>query len=624
MNELLPESSTPYRGFVLFSTLVFITVLGLFLAAYSQVSKVDLGMNSASLNSADSFFAAEAGLNLRAAAVRSKFLGYNRPDGTSPVELLPCQGGNVGSGDYECKTDNFGKKNVTTFIEEAPDNPAEIRIPVGERFQGLNAQEYRYTARSQATGTSGEIEAQLELTFRTRLVPLFQFAAFYNKDLEILPGPQMTLNGPVHTNIDLYMDTGATLTFQGQITSGAKMYRGRKNDTSCLSNTVRALNPATYLSLKPSCPSRSLLTKSYLGPWNGMVEQGIGSLEVPAPSSTDSVAGSLYWDRADIRLVLNLNGSKAPDYTNSVTAVEVRNPDNSLNATATSNLNACTSPSSNLPGQRVIGATSSFRNNRESSSATIQMLEVDMNNLLACLNSNAVAGTSLLANSNGIDDTTDGGLVLYFTVKGPNSAAAKSLYGIRVRNGKTLQISGAPRVRGVTVVSDQAVYVAGDYNSPANAADWVGAAFLTDAINILSNNWFNGTGDAKSTGALNGRVPTATTVQAAFMSGSDLTGGIDGTGQTGQYNGGLENFPRFHEAWTSSIPFNYTGSMVSLSKSFHNNGPWVYGGSQYTAPQRNWAYDTRFNLAEQLPPLTPRFVYLRQELFVRDFDREEP
>jgi hypothetical protein len=47
----------------------------------------------------------------------------------------------------------------------------------------------------------------------------------------------------------------------------------------------------------------------------------------------------------------------------------------------------------------------------------------------------------------------------------------------------------------------------------------------------------------------------------------------------------------------------------------------VYGSPQYEAPIRNWGFETDFNQADKLPPLSPRFVYLRQELFTRQFAR---
>src|SRR5262245_47097054 len=46
----------------------------------------------------------------------------------------------------------------------------------------------------------------------TLSVPIFQFAVFYTNDLEINPGPDMTIRGRVHTNADLYLNCGGTLT----------------------------------------------------------------------------------------------------------------------------------------------------------------------------------------------------------------------------------------------------------------------------------------------------------------------------------------------------------------------------------------------------------------------------
>jgi hypothetical protein len=50
------------------------------------------------------------------------------------------------------------------------------------------------------------------------------------------------------------------------------------------------------------------------------------------------------------------------------------------------------------------------------------------------------------------------------------------------------------------------------------------------------------------------------------------------------------------------------------------DGAWVYGAPQYTAPTRAWGYDSDFDDAENLPPMSPRFVYLRQQLFLRAFE----
>jgi len=148
---------------------------------------------------------------------------------------------------------------------------------------------------------------------------------------------------------------------------------------------------------------------------------------------------------------------------------------------------------------------------------------------------------------------------------------------------------------------------------------------LSDSFNPLSNNFYNAAAqdfrDASTLLAVGSRPTTSTIQNTAVMSGTDTTGGVEGSGgQGGAYNGGLENYPRFHENWTGNT-YTYRGSFVSLNRPRRVSGAWVYGNPQYTAPNRNWDYDTSFNNAANLPPITPRFVYLRQELFVRDFDQ---
>lgn len=66
--------------------------------------------------------------------------------------------------------------------------------------------------------------------------------------------------------------------------------------------------------------------------------------------------------------------------------------------------------------------------------------------------------------------------------------------------------------------------------------------------------------------------------------------------------------------------------MVTLGSPRRVNGPFC--GSQsinsscniYTPPTRNWDYDTDYDNAANLPPLTPQAVYLEQEFFQREFD----
>lgn len=579
------------RGYALVAALMLLALVTALLAAYFSLTSVESSTTRSSISSLRGFYAAEAGLNLRARGLRQIFDDYRVPSGTGPViggGTPPCDTGNLGNGDYVCVQHPLYQRVATTYVEETPGNPTAIVIPRGEPYQNLKAQEYRYTLGSVAEDMHGQTEAILEMRIRSRLVPLFQFIAFYGKDLEILPGPTMVLSGPIHTNGDLYLDPGAQLDVHGQITTAGEIYRGRKETDSCNNTLLQVIDPGSLAAL-PSCSGgRDLYNDADLAPWNGMIRRDVEAVNVPPPEALDPTPGELYWDRADLRIMLDLNGTPS---------IEVRNADGSTDGGATAILGGCAAAAHN----------NSFFNNREG--ATIEMLDVDVEELMDCLN-----GSAMMAGGKGIDDGSDGGLVWYLGVDGPNSNNMND-YGVRVHNGAELASteSGAPDVQGLTIVTNQAMYVRGDYNS----ANKKPAAFLCDSINVLSNNW----NDFNSTSSLGSRVAATTTINAAFLSGTDTTGGVEGVaGQdSGNYNGGLENYPRFHENW-SGRTLTYRGSFVSLNEPQHVNGAWVYGDPYYEAPNRDWDYDTDFDDASKLPPLTPRFTYIRQDLLMRRFE----
>jgi hypothetical protein len=266
-------------------------------------------------------------------------------------------------------------------------------------------------------------------------------------------------------------------------------------------------------------------------------------------------------------------------------------------------------------------------------------------NVRALIEWNAQNGDPLFPH----DDNTDWGLVFFLSVQGQNSLAATNNYGVRVFDSADLDTrdvtfpTGQSDPTGLTVVSDQATYIEGNYNyyPTQTTAQKYPAAVIGDSLNVLSQSWErtllsggNRRGnDRKSLNTFTYRQisvqddpcgvsctansfssATGLGINAAFIANVDNTAGSS-------YNGGLENYPRFHEDWSNgSRTLVYRGSYVSLGTPQHVNGSWSYGGPVYTAPQRNWDYDASFNEVEFLPPLTPTVTYVQQRMYTRFYE----
>jgi hypothetical protein len=714
---------------------IIVVVMGMIIAMSSMlltaelVSRVDNNSTKSSGNSTAGFYAAEAGLNIRARDIKTKFAGYNVPTGTSPSGDVSCSSSVSGTGDfilnkdldvqdYLYPNDSTKRIPVSTYVLDVNkkvngvSQPESVTISTGEQFAGLNAQEYRYDVTSLACDRSSQQpSALLQMRFKSRLVPLFQFAAFYDKDLDVNPSPLMSLSGPVHTNGNLYVTSANGLTFEGQVTVHGSLYRGRKESlTTCVGGAVNVWNAAGTPVAMP-CSSTPLTNVS---PWTGQVKIGVPAITVPPPESLDPLLPTnvnaatvatpgIYWNKADLRIALKLDSSE------NFSGIEVRNADGSVDITRSGLLtNSCLTSNASLPNssttltanaaintktltvaaigdlkagdmlqfgndfsnnatiatvvgntitlkqglvtarsngtvvrKAIVSATNTFYNFREGK--RIRMLNVDVQGVMNC-----ITPQNLQDSNRKLDDSTEGGLVWYLTVDGPNSLinvysggnipSGGNSYGVRLYNASKLGafdtlpktgssgqtgnlVSGAPEIQGLTVASDQAVYTHGDYNcgwdtTTSTCTYKKPAAILTDSINVLSSAWKL---DDNNGGSCSAPVGVSTRVNTAFLSGTDTTGRAEGTaGQTAPYNGGLENYPRFHENWSNKTLF-YRGSFVSLSKTRRVTGAW--GSSCYSPPIRDWDYDTDFNNAAKLPPLSPRFVYLRQERFTRDFTR---
>lgn len=460
---------------------------------------------------------------------------------------------------------------------------------------GIKTFHEHWVARSEAT--SGTYRHTINRVLDVGLTPIFQYAIFYDKDLELLPGPSMKISGRVHTNSDLYVGVGAgnTLTINSNyFRSVGELYRKRKDDGSNTVGSVQILKDGTltYPDLwsksqlaSKGVPSVSGYDSNFMGydangngslsdpgdwqdfavgsltTWNGTVQtadQGVKRVEPPSIGSIQRFEdvgagnGDYAFDKAknDYEYVGDGLGDarKGRYYANADLVISDQNAYDSTGAKI------------NLPAGVLTNKT--FYDAREG--RNVSVTEIDMKLLQS---SGAFPKNGLIYASR-----TD--------------AKPGKVAGIRLKNGASL---GAP----LTVVSQDPIYLLGDYNSVNKQP----AAVIADAVNLMSNAW----NDTKKKGQL--PVAQPTTWDVAMITGGDETSGS-------QYSGGFENLPRFHENW-DGVKATILGAFVKIYASQIATGKWVYGGDHYTAPTRLWDYDTSFNDASKLPPFTPNVAQVK-------------
>lgn len=681
-------------GFALATVMIFCAVLLLTAMVYTTLTLNNVKTSRNDGNYSAGMYAAEAALNGRVERIKARFQGFLTPTGDSPSALNPCTNSNLGSGDFACLDTTVNSRNTISYVIKGTES--QVTIPAGQDFAGLSASETPYTVYGRALNANGNPEAIATLAFRSRLVPLFQFAIFYDKDLEFENTAQLTLSGPVHTNGNLFLDAGrgSTLTMTGQVTSARSIYRGKKTVANCSGGAVVINNDSNSPVSSASCSARFQMTASDLTPYGNRLKDNIGVLTVPTVGILQPRPGGTYWEKADIRVVLKNTGT----YASPVWTPQVVRASGEVVSIAGTDCTNGLATSQNLRDNREAQVWDSSTTPNRSLRRT---LDVNVPLLLSCMQLNR----NLLGLS-GLDDTTDGGLVIYMTVDdmagttissgllrsvlgsaGQNTSQSDppvpNNYAVRLFNGARLASSnsGDPAPKGITFVTDQAAFIEGSFNSAANAAGgWIPAAVMSDSINILSSNWRNtaslgctridtntfiGTTynsryapttvaiagvnhylyggvnaglvntrtvaatsanpDIRSTFPLACRNASDTTVNAAILAGTSRAGDENVTynNSTMAISGGVHNMPRFHENWNyGTTPFRFRGSLVSLNTPLHASGAFKLDDERYyTPPNRIWSFDTAFQTAANLPPLSPRFIYVHQDNMTRDFQQ---
>jgi hypothetical protein len=498
--------------------------------------------------------------------------------------------------------------------------------PLNSQFTGLYGLVMPVTLTATATpiGQSYNVPATLSESIQFATIPLFQFAIFYNLNLEMCPGQGMYITGPVFCNQNIW--EGSTF-----LTNSSSVSAVGTNDTTSVNPFITGYSP------QGGTPAANFLMAGQPTHNNDPITMPIGTNNDPAAiegilalppaayamntSAAFSTNGQIYLaNQADLYITNSASGTNDSTPTGTNTFIFYSDsgnspyltpvpPDYYLMKNGISTNYIGTNQLGYFVNSNVLFASYSFINNalfydwREGwnggsgiggKGKAVQALEIDISKLSAWLgNGNKNGGTNYTLQceltshkSRPIDS-----IYVYNAVP----LTGTTLPAVRVINGSIL-----PSYKGLTVATPMPMYVLGNYNvqqSSAGASD-VGlntthhtypAALMADAITVLSGNWNDAT-------TIKLPTPTTTTINAAMLEGI-----VQST--NGMYSGGVENFMRLLENWSGSSLW-YNGSIVVMFPSQYATNYW--NGSYYGVPTRRWAFDLNFASSGGLPPMTPQ------------------
>ena len=503
-------------------------------------------------------------------------------------------------------------------------------VPLNAQYLGLQAfvQNCQIISVATPNNTLYSVPATVSQTFQAAKIPIFQFAIFYNLDMEMDPTPVMAVTGPVFCNQSVWIVAIGGLTFNSTVQAV-----GTVNLTSTdpfangysRSGTV----PLTFLTAKQPSSGNNALNVPIAGSASSNPTNIEAILNLP-PAALGAPNDAAYAESNQVFLFneSDIIISNAAWGTNGIAARPNFLTGTTINTLATNftvwyqdkydtpRLQQITNDyviqkkaGTNWASTNILYAGFSFLTNvvftdwREGwhggsgPPKPVQAVQIDIGKFNKWLTNSG--GQGIVANSDIVNDLGHGIGSIYVYNSVPLTST--TLPAVRLAGGSNLPAA----YPGLTVSTPQPVYIWKDYNvqrkgasrtvGQNNTTNTYPAAVLADAITILSDNW----NDTLSTVL---PVPTATTINAAMFEGiveSDPN-------ISGNYSGGVENFLRMLENWSTSIPLTYNGSIVVMFPSIYATNYYQVGGNYYNAPQRNWAFDNNYTNLAGLPPCTPK------------------
>ena len=526
-------------------------------------------------------------------------------------------------------------------------------VALSSQFAGLMLMGYVDYCTNTATATAINgpvaVPATVQLCTEFASIPIFQYAIFYNMDLEICPGAAMTIGGHVHSNNNIYYTGNSAsqpLTFASMVDSSGFSTNSRSP------SDPQTWSPGNVNFNVPGQPLQNVDSLSMpIGTNNSpaavaaIIQLPPSSITIPSAAAYSPTGQVYLYNQADLIITNDTTGTNLTvlyNNGNATTQLTPVQPDVLIIATNYQTKTQTIAPTTNAVYYSFV-TNVSFYDYREKD--TVRAIQIDVGKLNAWLTNNATIISNIVKGATSgtnmyIGGTNRGGYQYNQMNINGSTSKGRNIWSIYVYNSVPLTSTTLPAVRlvngsqlpsstlfgntffsGLTVATAQPIYTLGNYNVTNNGATaftlgsttnggTVPAALIGDSLTILSQNWsdsYSLANTAVSSTTLNGRTAIQTTVNAAALEGIVPSVTVNGTKQ---YSGGVENFLRLLENW-NGVNLNYNGSIVVMFPSQYATNFWIGPGTYYNAPNRNWGFDLNFTKGQSYqPPMSPQVNYV--------------
>lgn len=247
MNKKLHKLSKRFRqdaGIALLTTVLLLFLMSSMLVGFAILLISNQQLAGSNNDQVQAFYGAEAGMEDMTAGLGNLFTQTYSPT----IGQINTIQNNPPSfpGISFVTADGHSGYTITPQAFDSLGNPAPtISTIKSGAYVGMTAMATEYTLVVNARTTDGR-EIKLQRTTQTVGIPMFQFGIFSDTDLSFFPGPTFNFGGRTHTNGNLFLAAGSTLTLSDKVDAYKDVIRTNlENGWPTSSNYTGTVNVTT-------------------------------------------------------------------------------------------------------------------------------------------------------------------------------------------------------------------------------------------------------------------------------------------------------------------------------------------------------------------------------------------